>query len=74
VHDNHTGWMPILALVLLAAVLASGCTAERKGGAPAADSPAIRVPDLPEPPPATMAVPGSEEAPCPFRACIREPG
>ena len=64
-HDKNAGLAVILTLLLLCTVLAMGCITERRGAAPGAGEPLISPPDLPEPPPGTIAVPGAEDPPSP---------
>jgi hypothetical protein len=65
VHDKNAGLAVVLGLLVLCAVLATGCATERRGAAPGPEPPLISPPDIPEPPPATVAVPGSEDPPAP---------
>lgn len=64
-HDKNAGLAVILTLLLLCTVLAMGCITERRGASPDQEKTLISPPDLPEPPPGTIAVPGAEDHPSP---------
>lgn len=73
-RNKNAGLAVILTLLLLCTVLAMGCITERRGAAPGGE-PLISPPDLPEPPPGTMAVPGAEAPPSPaLPGCFTGPG
>ena len=79
VHDNNAGYRVVPALILPAAVPASGCSAEQMGEGPGRERRSLSLRELRPPagaasprhkgarlrelPPATMAVPGFEDRP-----------